>query len=171
MLDLCNADPGRRKRTMITHRFIRMSHRHLAWSLCIALLVAVGAGRAWVLRHEAGSNVSASKKRHYTAVEIQQRAFKLCLTFSDATRMISPPVCEEKDYYEMQNGQCRIGHRVIWTTEFEADGKGYYLDYNDLTGNLMGIRPQRIEQGTTSQQIQTPEASASIARIHLQEMG
>src|SRR5690242_17171489 len=98
---------------MVTYRFARMSHRRLAWSLCIALLIAVCAGRAWTSRRETGALATNSGKRHYTAAEIQQRAFKLCLTFSDAARMISPPVCEEKDFYETLDGQCGIGHRVI----------------------------------------------------------
>src|SRR5579871_3545019 len=141
---------------MLSHRFTRISLRSSAWGLFIVLLVVACTLGSWTSRRHPQAQADASVKTHTPAEVIQQRALTLCLAFGDSSRMMALPECDAYVFIANRDGQYQSGWRNVWTVYCEVDGKGYYLEFNDATGNLIGIRSRYLEPNKAAQQIRTP---------------
>ncbi|HLK59571.1 MAG TPA: hypothetical protein VKU00_23615 [Chthonomonadaceae bacterium] len=153
---------------MLQHLLARLSLRRKAWLAILALMLTACSIGSWHAYREAQAQAASTSRTHFTAAEIRQRALKFCLTFSNSARLVAEP---QYGVEHFSDGQGQHKRRFIWTVLCKADDKDYFLDFNDATGNILGLRPQYVAVDTTTPQIHTPEEAANVALLSLQEMG
>ncbi|HLK56638.1 MAG TPA: hypothetical protein VKU00_08745 [Chthonomonadaceae bacterium] len=152
---------------MLQHLLVRLSFRRKAWLIFLVLLLTACFNGSWQVHREAQAQAIAPSRTHFTAAQIRQRALTFCLTFSNSARLISEPQYKLEYVYS----QTRSMRRVIWTVLCKTDNKDCFLDFNDVTGNILDLRPQYVAPNTATPKIRTPEEAANVALLSLQEMG
>ena len=108
---------------------------------------------------------------HLKAAQISQRALALCASFSNFSRLLQEPIFQDEMFL---SDPVVLQHRPVWTAICEADGKRYYVQYSDVTGNLVGLMPNdglliHLPSGKANA-LKTQAEAASAGMRRLSEM-
>ncbi|HLK54954.1 MAG TPA: hypothetical protein VKU00_00230 [Chthonomonadaceae bacterium] len=107
-----------------------------------------------------------------TTQQVSEQTMALCARFSNSAHLLHEPEFKEELFPYFPHGH---GHRFIWLTTCEADGKRYYIQFNDLTGNLIGLTPvtgliTHLASSRTATPVKTPAEAASLAVSRISEL-
>src|ERR1041385_8315771 len=116
---------------------IRINRCARLGAICIALPMTVLIGAYWSYLRSSGQETDSYSPR-LTAHQIRQRSLALCASFCNVANLVQEPQFKDLVFHTPSGGS---RHRPIWLAHCEADGKRYYVEYNDLTGNLICIMP------------------------------
>ena len=104
---------------------------------------------------------------HMSRRAVRERCLQCCLRFGNSAQLYTEPRFTNQ---RLKDQKGSLYSRQIWTTYSIVDGKTYFMEWNDRTGNLICMMPLYMNLRDAPPIVTSPDAAARIGLNHLQEM-
>ena len=146
----------------------RTSLRLLAGRPLLVLMLAACAVKGFTYWRSAEAQTIVPPGAHRSGIDINERTLQLCRRLGNRIHARTEPVYRHRCLDDTEGHHYYLS---IWTQYCEMDGRGYQMEWNDNTGNLVRMTPEDASATPKEQPaILTAAAAAAMGMSRLREI-